>query len=81
MNSTARADIAQNDITQRGISVLGSYITEFTFPTAIRVLERGVPDLSPIVTHRLGLDEVNDAIELLRSGEALKVVIDVNGSH
>jgi threonine dehydrogenase-like Zn-dependent dehydrogenase len=81
MNSTARADIAQNEITQRGISVLGSYISEFTFPTAIRVLERGVPDLSPIVTHRMGLDDVPRAIELLRNGAALKVVIDVNGSH
>jgi 2-desacetyl-2-hydroxyethyl bacteriochlorophyllide A dehydrogenase len=81
MNSTARADIAQNEITQRGITVIGSYITEFTFPTAIRILERGVPDLSPIVTHRLGLDDVRLALELLNSGEALKVVIDIDGSR
>jgi threonine dehydrogenase-like Zn-dependent dehydrogenase len=81
MNSTARADISQNEITQRGLSVLGSYITNFTFPTAIRLLERGVPDLSPIVTHRLGLDDVHLALELLRTGEAMKVVIDLDGSH
>jgi threonine dehydrogenase-like Zn-dependent dehydrogenase len=81
MNSTARAEVAQNEITQRGLSVLGSYITNFTFPTAIRILERGIPDLSPIVTHRLGLDDVNLALELLRTGEALKVVIDLDGSH
>ena len=81
MNSNARAEVAQNEITRRGLSVLGSYITNFTFPTAIRVLERGVPDLSPIVTHRLSLDEVRHGLELLRTGEALKVVIDLNGSH
>jgi threonine dehydrogenase-like Zn-dependent dehydrogenase len=81
MNSTARAEVAQNEITRQGISVLGSYITNFTFPTAIRLLERGVPDLSPIVTHRLGLDDVQLGLNLLRSGEALKVVIDVNGTH
>jgi threonine dehydrogenase-like Zn-dependent dehydrogenase len=81
MNSTARAEISQNEITQRGLSVLGSYITNFTFPTAIRLLERGVPDLSSIVTHRLGLDEVHLALELLRTGEALKVVIDLDGDH
>jgi (R,R)-butanediol dehydrogenase / meso-butanediol dehydrogenase / diacetyl reductase len=81
MNSNARAEIAQNDITRRGISLLGSYITNFTFPTAIRLLERGQPDLSPIVTHRLGLDEVRDGLELLRTGEALKVVIDLDGSR
>jgi len=81
MNSNARAEIAQNDITRRGISLLGSYITNFTFPTAIRLLERGQPDLSPIVTHRLGLDEVRDGLELLRTGEALKVVIDLDASR
>jgi threonine dehydrogenase-like Zn-dependent dehydrogenase len=80
MNLTARAEISQNDITQRGLSVLGSYITNFTFPTAIRILERGVPDLSPIVTHRLGLNDVHTALELLRTGEAMKVVIDLDGS-
>jgi threonine dehydrogenase-like Zn-dependent dehydrogenase len=81
MNSNARAEIAQNEITRRGISVLGSYITNFTFPTAIRLLERGEPDLAPIVTHRLSLDEVRDGLELLRTGEALKVVIDLNGTR
>jgi threonine dehydrogenase-like Zn-dependent dehydrogenase len=78
MNSTARAEVSQNDITQRGISVLGSYITNFTFPIAIRLLERGVPDLSPIITHRLALDDVHLALELLRTGEAMKVVIDLD---
>jgi threonine dehydrogenase-like Zn-dependent dehydrogenase len=81
MNSNARDEIAQNEITQRGLSVLGSYISSFTFPTAIRLLERGVPDLSPIITHRLGLDSVHEALDLLRSGDALKVVIDVNGKE
>jgi threonine dehydrogenase-like Zn-dependent dehydrogenase len=81
MDLTARAEISQNDITQRGLTVLGSYITNFTFPTAIRLLERGVPDLSPIVTHRLGLDDVHTALDLLRTGEAMKVVIDLDGSH
>jgi threonine dehydrogenase-like Zn-dependent dehydrogenase len=79
MNSNARDEIAQNEITQRGLTVMGSYISSFTFPTAIRVLERGVPDLSPIITHRLGLDSVHEALELLRTGEALKVVIDLDG--
>ncbi len=79
MNSNARDEIGQNEITQRGLSVLGSYISSFTFPAAIRLLERGVPDLSPIITHRLGLESVHMALDLLRTGEALKVVIDLDG--
>jgi threonine dehydrogenase-like Zn-dependent dehydrogenase len=81
MNSTARSRISQNEITRRGISILGSYITNFTFPTAIRLLECGTPNLSPIVTHRLSLDEVHHGLDLLRTGEALKVVIDLDGAR
>jgi threonine dehydrogenase-like Zn-dependent dehydrogenase len=80
MNANARDEIVQNEITQRGLSVLGSYITNFTFPTAIRLLERGVPDLSPIITHHLALEDVHHGLELLRSGDALKVVIELNGA-
>ena len=36
-NQTARPPIHQYTITERSLSVLGSYVTAFTFPTAIRL--------------------------------------------
>jgi threonine dehydrogenase-like Zn-dependent dehydrogenase len=78
MDSRARASIHQNELVQRSLSIVGSYITHFTFPRAIALLEHGTPDLSPIVTHVLALDEVAAGIELLRTGEAMKVVIDLS---
>jgi 2-desacetyl-2-hydroxyethyl bacteriochlorophyllide A dehydrogenase len=75
MNQTARPAIQQYTITERSLSVLGSYITAFTFPAAIRLVESGTLPLDPIVTHVLPLEGVSDGLDLLRSGSATKVVI------
>ena len=75
MNQTARPAIQQYTITERSLSVLGSYITTFTFPAAIRLVEIGALPLDPIVSHVLPLERVSEGVELLRSGAATKVVI------
>jgi len=75
MNQTARPAIQQYTITERSLSVLGSYITAFTFPAAIRLVEGGTLPLDPIVTHVLPLERVSEGLDLLRSGGATKVVI------
>jgi threonine dehydrogenase-like Zn-dependent dehydrogenase len=75
MNQTARPAIHQYTITHRSLSVLGSYVTAFTFPTAIRLVEGGKLPLDPIVTHLLPLEQLSEGLDLLRSGAATKVVI------
>lgn len=75
MNQTARPPIQQYTITERSLSILGSYVTAFTFPTAIRLIEGGSLPLDPIVTHVLPLGRVSEGLDLLRSGAATKVVI------
>jgi 2-desacetyl-2-hydroxyethyl bacteriochlorophyllide A dehydrogenase len=75
MNDTARPAIHQYTITHRSLAVLGAYVTAFTFPTAIRLVESGSLPLDPIVTHVLPLDRVHEGLDLLRSGDATKVVI------
>jgi threonine dehydrogenase-like Zn-dependent dehydrogenase len=54
---------------------MGTYITNFTFPQAIRMVEQGLLNMAPIVTHVLPLDRLADGLDLLRSGSATKVVI------
>jgi threonine dehydrogenase-like Zn-dependent dehydrogenase len=75
MNQTARPAIHQYTITHRSLSVLGSYVTAFTFPTAIRLVEGGNLPLDPIVTHVLPLEQLSEGLDLLRSGAGTKVVI------
>jgi threonine dehydrogenase-like Zn-dependent dehydrogenase len=74
-NLSARPQIHQYTITERSLSVLGSYVTAFTFPTAIRLVEGGSLPLAPIVTDVLPLERLAEGIDLLRSGTATKVVI------
>ena len=74
-NQNARPPIHQYSITERSLSVFGSYITNFTFPTAIRMVESGALRLEPIVTHVLPLDQTLAGLDLLRSGQATKVVV------
>jgi threonine dehydrogenase-like Zn-dependent dehydrogenase len=74
-NQTARPPIHQYTITERSLTVLGSYVTAFTFPTAIRLVESGALRLEPIVTRVLPLERLAEGIDLLRSGAATKVVI------
>lgn len=75
MNDNARPAIPQVEITRRGLTVLGSYISNFTFPPAIRLVESGQLDLAPIVTGILPLERTAEGIERIRSGEATKIVI------
>ena len=79
-NQTARPPIHQYTITERSLTVLGSYVTAFTFPTAIRLVETGALNLEPIITHVLPLDRLSEGLDLLRSGEATKVVITPDGA-
>ena len=68
--------IAQNDITQRGLSVLGH-----TSPTSPSPRRYGCSSAGPPTCHRsspIGSALTTcTSLELLRSGEALKVVIDL----
>jgi len=75
MDTRAHAPVTQNELTRRSLTIIGSYVTHFTFPAAIALIEQGVPDLRPLITHVLSLDEIADGLELIRRGEAMKVVI------
>jgi 2-desacetyl-2-hydroxyethyl bacteriochlorophyllide A dehydrogenase len=76
MNERARAEIAQSRITRDELTILGSYVGQDVFPDAIRLLEQGRVDWSLLVTHRVVVEELPDAVEELRAGRALKVEVE-----
>jgi threonine dehydrogenase-like Zn-dependent dehydrogenase len=75
MNGNARPAVHQIEIVEKGLSILGSYISNFTFPAAIRLVESGRLDLRPMISAQIPLAETQAGIARLRSGEAVKVVI------
>jgi threonine dehydrogenase-like Zn-dependent dehydrogenase len=76
MNTTARTEVAQERITRRELSIFGAFIGgPELMPQAVKVLERGVIDLSPMVTHRVEIDRLPVALDEFRAGGAVKVEV------
>lgn len=75
MNQQARPTVSQYDVTRNELTVYGTFIGINTFPVAIKMLESGVLQPSVLISHRLPLARIAEGIELLRRGEANKVVV------
>ena len=57
------------------IDIMGSFIANDTFPATVELLEGGRLDLRNLVTHKFALKEIHAAIEAMRSGEAIKILV------
>ena len=60
-------------------SIYGSSKPERDFPWTLALYQSGRLPLDRLISHRLRLDEVDRAFELMTSGNALRVVLDLNG--
>jgi 2-desacetyl-2-hydroxyethyl bacteriochlorophyllide A dehydrogenase len=76
-NAKAKPVVEQHQITNREVSVLGTWLANDSFPKAVKILESGALNLHPLITHTLPLDKTRDAIEILRRGEGVKIMIDL----
>ncbi len=61
-------------------SIYGSSWPERDFALTLDLYRRGRLPLDLLISHRLPLDEIGHAFELMRSGEALRVVLDLKPS-
>ncbi|ADB53852.1 L-threonine dehydrogenase [Conexibacter woesei] len=77
MDAHARGALPQVEITRRELVVFGTYVGDHTFPDTIRVLESGVIDLAPLVSHWVSLEELPETLDEIRGGSAVKAVIDL----
>jgi threonine dehydrogenase-like Zn-dependent dehydrogenase len=75
MNDRARAELAQVRVTRDELRLLGAFVGQDVFPDAIRLLEQGRLDLEPLVTDRISLEHLPEAVEELRAGRSVKVEV------
>jgi threonine dehydrogenase-like Zn-dependent dehydrogenase len=75
MNLHGERPLNQYRITRNEVSILGTYIQRTAFPKVIRLLESGILPLEKLITHRLPLAEVGQALEAMKAGQAIKTVI------
>ncbi|HOO55476.1 MAG TPA: zinc-dependent alcohol dehydrogenase family protein [bacterium] len=75
MNSNACCSCTQYDITRREISVIGTFISNHSFPAVIKLMESGKLALEKLVTHKFKLEDVVEAIDVMRKGEGIEVIV------
>jgi len=63
------------EIVKKELTVAGSWVIRYTFSSALRLLASNALGFERLITHRVPLDETAAAIDLLRSGEAVKVLV------
>lgn len=75
LNHHAAPTIPQSLITRNELTVYGAFNARHSFPQAVRLIENGSMPLEKLITHRVPLSDARHGVELLRRGEALKVLI------
>ena len=75
LNENAKNSIRQFDITHNEINLIGSYIAKHTFPRAIKILEDEIINVEDLITHRYSLEDFKKGLDVIKKGEAIKVLI------
>jgi threonine dehydrogenase-like Zn-dependent dehydrogenase len=78
-DETVNPAIPVAELLKKEVQIFGAYIGKFCFDKAARIMESGALPLERIVSHQLPLSEVHKGLDLLRRGEAIKVVLQPGG--
>lgn len=68
-------NIQQSALTINEKTIVGTFIANLTFYPAIRIIEHDIFCLDTLVTHRIPLEDIKSGMELMESGECLKVIV------
>ncbi len=71
--------VHQYTITRYDLTVVGAFVGLNPFPQTVQLLESGILHPGRLATHHVPLARLEDGIALMRSGQALKVVVDTAG--
>jgi threonine dehydrogenase-like Zn-dependent dehydrogenase len=69
--------VKQYAITRYDLTIVGTFVGLNPFVQTVQLLESGVIHPGSLITHRLPLESVCEGVELMRSGQAMKVVIEL----
>ncbi|MFP4485217.1 MAG: zinc-dependent alcohol dehydrogenase [Spirochaetaceae bacterium] len=63
------------DLLKKEVILYGSFIGKYSYERVARIMESGKLPLERIVSHQMPLSKVHEAMDMLRAGKALKVVL------
>lgn len=77
INTHSEANIKQHLITEKELTILGSFVGQQSFPDAIRLLESGTIDFSPIVSDVVALSDFESEFPRIKGGSVVKAIVTV----
>jgi 2-desacetyl-2-hydroxyethyl bacteriochlorophyllide A dehydrogenase len=63
------------DVFKKELTIKGSFVNPDTHARAVALLNSGKISVAPLITHRYGIDELEQAIKMQMSAESIKVVV------
>jgi L-iditol 2-dehydrogenase len=80
--SVTEVPLETNLIHYRDLTILGSFEASFKdFEDALRIVTSGKPNMKALITHRIPLDGILEAIHLVETGKAIKVVVTTRNAN
>ena len=67
------------ELYKKELKILGSFINPDTHSRATDLLNAGLINVKPLITHRFGLDEMEQAIHTQTKNDSIKVIVKPNG--
>ncbi len=77
LNANAREVMNQMPAVINEVTIHGKFIARGTFPLAISIIENNVIPISKLVTHEIPLQDTMKGLDMVRSGEAVKVIVKI----
>ena len=74
-NVNAKVSINPTLVNQKELQVYGSYATATSFEDTLRVLTDSRFPCESLITHRVALDDIVQAFDVMKAGNAIKVLI------
>lgn len=72
----AEVTIRPYDVYAREIVITGSFINPFTHGAALALLASGRVKVSEIISHRMTLEQMPEALEMLKARQARKIIVE-----
>jgi 2-desacetyl-2-hydroxyethyl bacteriochlorophyllide A dehydrogenase len=71
----ATFDLPLFDVFKKELVIKGSFVNPDTHARAVDLLRSGKIQIVPLITHRFGLDEMDQAIKMQMSAQSIKVLV------
>jgi threonine 3-dehydrogenase len=75
-DESVRPEIPVGILLKKEVIIYGAFIGRHCFDRTATVMESGILPLDRIVSHRLPLSNIQEGIDLLRQGKAIKVILE-----